>query len=287
MSEDELGAASRLAFDRLFAGIPSDLTHYKESLAQGGRNFHVQRESQSILFQVAYGKWFTLKFDQGKYVTFVAAGGSSANVLIAGHPDCQEEYLQLLDWAVAAIPLANRQFLQRKTLVQDLLAELETVFQPFGLDGGISLGQAMLDDDYESEDKEKMAAAYAQDVTDNWQHVPDDVLEQYWGSFSVFPYLDAKGWKYYLPATMRRILKNPDSNCEFYTRISLLPGKTGPQQWSPSIIVENLGMTVDQGRFIGRFLTYLAELDRDWIDDHPAESGQLKLWQNAFPRSGT
>lgn len=173
---------------------------------------------------------------------------------------------------------------QHSTSEEAILKELEEAFPSYGLDGGISLGQALLHDDWENENSEKMNAAYAKDRTDDWRNVPDPTLEAYFRGFSVFTYLDAKGWKFYLPAVLRRILKDPNSECEFYTRISLLPGKNTPPgpEWNLEEGIEFLQLTEAQGRVIARVLQLMKIRDPDWFDKHPIESDQLEQWRARY-----
>lgn len=171
-------------------------------------------------------------------------------------------------------------------MAEDLIQKLEEVFPSYGLDGGVSLRQALLDDEWASDNPSKMQEAYQADITHDWKAIPAEELDAFFDSFSVFTYLDDKGWRYYLPAALRHSLRYPDSNCEFYTRISLLPGGgnrgNGLPEWDLNHFVEYLGLSGEQSCIVAKVLEVLRQKDQDYYLRHPDESAQLDLWLKEF-----
>lgn len=170
--------------------------------------------------------------------------------------------------------------------VEQLIREIEQAFPSRDLDGGISMTQALLDDDYEGDDAAKMSAAYKADVTHDWKEIPIDDIDQLFSGFSVFVYLDQKGWAYYLPAALRASLKHPASLCEFYTRISLLPNDKEDRAMGAEHIVTRfvnwLALTAEQTRAIARTLHLLRERNCDYYDEHTFESQQIDVWVKRY-----
>ena len=162
----------------------------------------------------------------------------------------------------------------------ELIHELERAFPARGLDGGVSLRQALLLDDWEDENSPRMRDAYQEDVTHDWRAIPELDLDECFNSFSVFTYLDDKGWQYYLPAALRRSLKDAESRCEFYTRISLLPGKQSG--WDLLAFTKRLALSKEQGRIIAKTLLFLRKSHSSWYLENPEAAAQLEELAEAF-----
>jgi hypothetical protein len=98
-----------------------------------------------------------------------------------------------------------------------LLQRIEAAFPSAGLGSGISLRQALFDDNapWDGNDPAARVAAYLADVTTDWRAVPDADLEYAFERFSLFGYLDTAGYRYYLPAAMHRAVREPLSICAY------------------------------------------------------------------------
>lgn len=86
---------------------------------------------------------------------------------------------------------------------------IENAFSNVTLDGGISLEQTKVIDNYGRgvTDKE-FAALPKKEVTDNWQEIPIYLLNE----ADCLAHFDRKGFRYYIPALMLRLLENYDSS---------------------------------------------------------------------------
>ena len=89
---------------------------------------------------------------------------------------------------------------------QQLVEEIAAAFDGVGREGGVSLHEAEEIDCHGT--SEERAAARKLDVDTRWQDVRDEWIEQF---PSVPFFLDALGFRYYLPAYMIWALRNPDS----------------------------------------------------------------------------
>lgn len=170
-------------------------------------------------------------------------------------------------------------------VIQELVGRIETAFPGIDLDGGISLRQAMLDDDWESDDTGKMKEAYRQDVTHDWREIPNEDLRLAFSSFSLFPYLDLKGWKYYLPATLRfSLIDDGQTDCDFFTFISLVPGRIAKAkgEWSVSKFVEWLELTSDQASVVAEWIQY--QIGRGTTEFSDEYDAQAQDWVDAYIR---
>lgn len=92
-----------------------------------------------------------------------------------------------------------------------LIEKITAAFDGVSRQDGISLHAAQALDDYSSlEEAKKIGREMDRDT--QWQEVPDKWLMQFQ---DIFPYLDPKGFRYYIPAYMVWSLKEPkasDSN---------------------------------------------------------------------------
>lgn len=88
---------------------------------------------------------------------------------------------------------------------EDVIQEIERAFDGVPRDDGITLHEAVALDNYAS-DMER-AQARLQDTESRWQDVPAQDIER---EYTVFSFLDDKGFRYYLPAYMTWALQHFD-----------------------------------------------------------------------------
>ena len=88
--------------------------------------------------------------------------------------------------------------------IADRVQQIHAAFAELTLGGGITLHQAHLEGFYD-EDEEEWLAARGKDMESHWAEVPDWKLES---GFSPLHFLDAEGWRFYIPAFMCWSLKN-------------------------------------------------------------------------------
>ncbi len=85
----------------------------------------------------------------------------------------------------------------------DVILEIERAFDGVARDDGITLHEARALDDYAS-DTER-AQARLRDTESRWQDVPEEDIER---EYTIFSFLDDKGFRYYLPAYMTWMLRH-------------------------------------------------------------------------------
>lgn len=194
-------------------------------------------------------------------------------------PELTDKYLEIYDWIKVSIPKIQNHVRERERTAKDLLSELERVFPSYGLEGGISMTQAFMLDDYMNlvDHKDDFKLAYEADITDDWRKIPDDVLYSDWGDMpGLSVWLDKKGARFYIPAFIRCILNkfilNPmaelENNVEFYWRLNLLndPLDNPDIQWT--FVNNTLEFTREQSAMITKYLLYIKESDSNWFMDN-------------------
>jgi hypothetical protein len=246
-------------------------TLYQESKKEGGRSLYVVSKIKEVKFHTAYSDWYTLR-DQG--VIDISVWGQNVNQSLSEVLEYEEKCLALLAWAISIIPKSIERNTERKRATEALLSELHRVFPPMDLDGGVSIAQAVLHDDYEDGDLEKMQHAYESNVTDDWRNVPE--AEVPWSEFC---YLDQKGWKYYLPTMIRSALRDQSGYDLFGV---LLDVPNGADSGKCDVVAEYFGLTVEQGRLVARVLGYLRGVEVDYFEDRVEQSVEIDRWVEKF-----
>src|ERR1700680_2624371 len=94
-------------------------------------------------------------------------------------------------------------YLRFENRISGLIAEIMTAFDGVSREDGTTLHEAMAIDDYKSDEEQQAARGF--DTEQRWQDVPD---EEILACESALSFLDAKGFRYYLPAFMVSRLKN-------------------------------------------------------------------------------
>ena len=204
----------------------------------------------------------------------ISVWGQNVSQSLSEVLEYEETFLALLAWAVSIIPKSIERNTERKRATEALLLELHRVFPPMDLDGGISIAQAVLHDDYENDDLEKMQHAYESNVTDDWRKVPE--AEVPWSEFC---YLDQKGWKYYLPTMIRSALKDQSGYDLFGV---LLDVPNGPGTGKCEAVVEYFGLTAEQGGLVAKVLRYLRGVDVDYFEKRGEQEREIERWVEKF-----
>ena len=91
----------------------------------------------------------------------------------------------------------------RDEVREALILDIHRAFDSVTRGDGITMREALAIDMYCSD--EKQAAARALDTDLRWQDVEDHLIEMH---YTIFSYLDPKGFRYYLPAAMCWLLRN-------------------------------------------------------------------------------
>lgn len=147
---------------------------------------------------------------------------------------------------------------------------IESAFAGVRLDGGLSLNQTKVIDNYgRGVSSEQLPN---KEVTDDWTVIPTSVLDE----ADCLAHLDAAGFKYYVPALMLRLLDVYDSTSMMTigTLLALYP-KTESKKYLYSELNE------DQRRVIAKYLVSLPSLvDLDTEDKTIVERAVRNYWSN-------
>jgi hypothetical protein len=157
-----------------------------------------------------------------------------------------------------------------------LLAEIEEAFDGVAREDSTTLHEAIVMDDYGSEEEQR--AARRLDVEKRWQDVPDEDITS---CCSALSFLDAKGFRYYIPAFMTYALKHwgDDWNdilnsCQFQlTHESQKPLRKS----EPASIARKYGFTGAQCVAVAHFLRFIIDFDMSMAA--PAEVGAVEKWE--------
>ena len=144
---------------------------------------------------------------------------------------------------------------------EEIISEIETAFHGVKLNGGTSLEQARVIDNYgRGVSAQEFAGLPQNESTEDLSDIPVDLLE----SFDCIAFLDEKGLKYYLPAFMLRILDNYDASTMMTIgTFSALYPKNETQKANLS------ELNIVQRRAIALFLKNLPNLVELWGEDVP------------------
>lgn len=163
--------------------------------------------------------------------------------------------------------------------VMELIAEIAAAFDGIPLEDGTTLHQAIAIDDWKT--PEEQFAARRLDTEPRWQDVPDDAII---ACQSALSFLDAKGFRYYLPAFMVCGLRNGDNDagrvvdtCEYHL---LHESQKSLRQSEPSSIAAKYGFTDAQCCAIAHFLRFVVGED-DELTTQPATTLEgVAKWEN-------
>lgn len=141
-----------------------------------------------------------------------------------------------------------------------LIAEIERAFDGVTRDEGISLHEAIALDDQASLEQQKVARKL--DTEARWQDIREEDIVN---CCSALSFLDAKGFRYHIPAFMWAALRNfqedPNgirSSCEFH--LTQEPGKSLSQSQAESI-VSKYEFSSSQVGAISKFLRFVIDFD--------------------------
>ena len=131
----------------------------------------------------------------------------------------------------------------------EIVREIRSAFEGVTLDGGISLNQTKVIDNYgRGCSDEQFAALPLSEVTDDWKKIPTSTLDE----ADCLAHFDRKGFRYYIPAFMLRLLDNydPDSMMTIGT-LSILRPRTESWKFLYSLLSQ------EQCRAIAHYLQSL------------------------------
>lgn len=151
---------------------------------------------------------------------------------------------------------------------RELIAEITVAFDGVSRQDGVSLRESQVIDDYGS--NEERAQARAQDTQARWQDVPDEDIG--W-SDAVLNFLDAKGFRYYIPAFIVWYLKYVDIPNDWNDN----PLDSVVSHLARPSLADNRGLehckilTQEQSKVIAHFLVFEAEREAKFRAEFKAE----------------
>jgi hypothetical protein len=153
--------------------------------------------------------------------------------------------------------------------------EIRAAFKGVKLDGGISLRQAKVIDNYgEGITNEEFAGLPQKDITNDWTALSPELLDEY----CIIPHFDAKGFRYYIPAYLLSVLHDYGylSERASSTLYSLYPKKD--HLWDYHMMHYSL-LTSQQRSAIAHFLQALPDLVAlDGEDNKIVERSIRNFW---------
>ena len=158
----------------------------------------------------------------------------------------------------------------------EIVNAIETAFAGVKLDGGTSLEQTKVIDNYGRDcSAERFARLPLAEETNDWTKIPISVLDD----ADCLAHFDRKGFKYYIPALMLRLLDRYDP-CSMMTigTLSILYPKT--ETWSFLYTL----LSPEQLRTVAHFLESLPNLvELDGEDRAIVERAFRKYWGKYLP----
>ncbi len=161
----------------------------------------------------------------------------------------------------------------KKMSKEEIISIVKKAFTGVKLNGGVSLKQAEAIDNFSvGISKSEFNRFPLTETTNDWSLIPDDVLDK----FEFVAHLDAKGFKYYIPAFMIRLLNNYDGSMMIIgTLLGLYPKK---DSWKYCMEKYSL-FSEEQQKAIAQFLTALPDLvDLDHEDIKVVQRALRNYW---------
>ncbi len=158
---------------------------------------------------------------------------------------------------------------------EEIILIVKKAFTGVKLNGGVSLKQAEAIDNFSvGISKAEFNRFPITETTNDWSLIPGDILDK----FEFVAHLDAKGFKYYIPAFMIRLLSNYDDSMMIIGTL----GGLYPKKDSWEYCMERYSLFNDeQQKAIAQFLTALPELvDLDHEDIKVVERALRNYWSD-------
>jgi len=162
--------------------------------------------------------------------------------------------------------------------IEQLIQEIDTAFNDVSREGGVTLHQANAISDFKTIPEQDLAGEF--DCETRWQDVPDEALAS---GDAALSFLDAKGFRYYLPAFMICALRNWENqggkvadSCEFH----LLHEKgKSLRQSDPGSNAEKYGFTQAQCRALAHFLRFVVGPDDEFTTEERPTLEAVARWE--------
>jgi hypothetical protein len=152
--------------------------------------------------------------------------------------------------------------------IDDIIAAIEAAFDGVPRGRGVTLHEAEVIDAYGSDAQRRKARKH--DSERRWQDVPDEQIEEH---YSILCFLDAEGFRYYIPAYMIWSLRNYRTSQSASSDWTIYAFSHNAAKQDARVSLLNL----HQRGAICRFLRYFAESDEEMADSYMAELALLRF----------
>lgn len=163
-------------------------------------------------------------------------------------------------------------------LIAKLGQQISDAFADVTRGDGITLHEADVLDAYETD--AELAAARRVNTDRHWSEVPDDLIERF---PSVFAFLDAVGFHYYLPAYMWWTLRfyeqstSPSTETVLYA-LALQPWDDIPRSDEAERLARFRMLTPLQAEVVCRFLRFVVGFGEGCLDVSLAQKAVTQYW---------
>lgn len=159
---------------------------------------------------------------------------------------------------------------------EELIEKIYKVFPPNALGDGVSWAQSVVIDNYGTPEEEKEARK--EDAHVPWPTLVDDPNWEGITGLGGFCFLDAKGFRHYLPVAMIRMVHSGvDEGISLQLNVSLYEGQNA----------EKLSeLNVEMRQLVAEFLTFMVDKDLAGAGDNAEEWQQLldSYWGQFLPK---
>lgn len=151
-----------------------------------------------------------------------------------------------------------------------LLRQIHEAFKGVTREGGVSWSETGVIDDYGSVEERAAARAYDEDTS--WTELVDDERWHPNQGCGGYPFLDAIGFRYYLPPAMVRVARSRDPNEAMNLRyeLTLVRAEGDLRSWA---LEQWSLLSAEQRSVIKRFVQYMERSSDDWWAKH---------WRDAY-----
>ena len=156
----------------------------------------------------------------------------------------------------------------------ELIRAIERAFESVAREDGVGLNEAEGIDAYGTE--AERAVARKRDVDVRWEEVPEAEIERH---ADILPFLDPKGWRYYLPAYMRWTLTHYGRSSSMSVDSTIYTLAPGTAQELKSRALERFKtLSGNQAATVCRFLRFMCDVaGEDECDERVAREA-LAYW---------
>jgi len=165
-----------------------------------------------------------------------------------------------------------RQSPPRQSIVEQILADIESAFGNVVLGDGISLHQARALDDYESE--AQAAVVRNLDTESRWQDLSDEEVDQFGDAL---PFMDAAGFRFHMPRFMVFALTAGLNGSDSFAVDATIYQCDFSEELKDYAMLRYALLSSEQRKVIAEFLRFIVEHPHDFHASVAAQALE-KYW---------